>query len=133
MPNPSKPRPPAYGLYWLDAESHGLRVWPAPDREILCGVACTLPVPSAVRLYHLLDVPPCVLDDLAILCTSWGYMTVRVDRPLAIKHLTRRYDIENPWPISAGPSAGVKETQAVPRRKAKRRRRTLPRVGKDLF
>lgn len=137
MPNASKPKAPAYGLYVLDPAGIGLRCWLDGNRKCVVSVPITVPAPAAVKVYALAPINPQILADLSGLLTAWGYRTTIVDRRQAVSDLEWRYDCETVHEAREGPAAGVK-AMATPARRTGRKRSGprqpgLPSSQQELF
>ena len=122
-----KPRVASYGLYVLDATGVALRAWLDYRAGKVCTVPCTLSVHSIIWAYGLPTVPQVVVDDLVTAVTRAGYCCFPVHPQEAIRRLEKRYDVQNPYPISEGPEAGQRCRKAIP---GVRRRE---RAGDDRF
>src|SRR5271166_4174717 len=117
-----KPRIAAYRLYVLDATGTALRAWLDYRKGKVCTVPCTLSVHSIIWAYGLPSVPQVVVDDLVAAVSRAGYRCFSVHPQEAIRRLEKRYDTQNPYPISDGESAGIRQADAVSRPPTRRRR-----------
>ncbi len=129
-----KPRAPAYGLYVLDATRMGLRAWMDHRRKVVCTTTSVVPKEHGqVFVFNLRPVKPAVTEMIFSILSEWGYWAGYADRDLVQLHLGTRYDCANPWPVSAGPEAGIKHRRAVPEKATRRRRRGTTEGEASLF
>ena len=129
-PKISKPRLAAYGLFIFGPDMRALRAWPDWRAKCVCTVAVTLRPGQAVWIYRLVPVKQIVIDELIGDLRKWGYWPHEGDQKHAKKSLSLRYDVDEPFPISAGPAAGIKLQKAKDEKVTRRRPK---QAGRELF
>jgi hypothetical protein len=118
----SKPRIASYGLYVIDPAGVAIRAWLDYRKRVVCTVSVTLQRGYLVWAYCLHPGKQQLAHDLVAAVTRAGYCCFVADPLTAVKKLEVRYDCQNPWPISAGETAGIRCRDAKPGRRRHLRR-----------